>query len=242
MFADSLLESAPHSGHRSAWAKLASALVQSIALAIVLAIPLFHLERLQVIPPLPSIRMTRMPQPPAVQSQPASHTFSTAPTVERELVQPNHIPTTIPRINDRQEQAPEASFGPGACIGECGGGGIPVSTILSRGPAIPIVQPPHAPTGPIRVSDIKLGDLVHKVLPEYPIAAKQLGIHGAVVLMALVGKDGRVEHVQLISGPALLVQPAIGAVEQWQYRPYLLNQEPVEVQTQVTVNFVLNRE
>lgn len=241
MFADSLLESAPHSGHRSAWTKLVSALVQSVALAVVLAIPLFHLERLQVVPSLPSIRMTRMPQPPAVQSQPASRTFSTAPTVEREIVQPNYIPTTIPRINDRQDQAPEASFGQGSCIGDCGGG-ISVNTILSAGPTMPIVQPPRAPNHPIRVSEMKLGDLVHKVLPEYPIAAKQLGIHGAVVLMALVGKDGRVEHVQLISGPPLLVQPAMRAVEQWEYRPYLLNHEPVEVQTQVTVNFVLNRE
>jgi protein TonB len=240
MFADSLLESAPHSGHRSAWAKLASALVQSIALAFVLAIPLLHLERLQLVPPLPSIRMTRMPQPPAIRSQPAVRAYSTAPTVEREIVQPNHIPSTVTRINDRQEQAPDASFEPGSCIGDCAGG-IPVSNILSRGPAIPIVQPPH-PVGPIRVSDIKLGDLVHKVLPEYPMAAKQLGIHGAVVLMALVGNDGRVEHVQLISGPPLLVQPAMRAVEQWQYRPYQLNHEPVEVQTQVTVNFVLNRE
>jgi protein TonB len=104
-----------------------------------------------------------------------------------------------------------------------------------------VVQPPRPP-GPIRVSTIKLGDLVHKVIPEYPIAAKQLRIQGTVVLMAIVGKDGRVEHVQLMSGPPLLVQPAMRAVEQWQYRPYLLNHEPVEVQTQVTVNFVLNRE
>jgi protein TonB len=239
MFADSLLESAPHSEHRSAWTKLTSALLQSFALAVILAIPLFHVERLQIIPPLPSIRMTPLPQPPAVQAQSSARSYSTAPTIERELVQPNHIPTTIARISDKP-QSPEAPFTAVPCVGNCGAG-IPITNILSPGPPIIVVQPPH-PARPIRVSEMKLGDLIHKVVPEYPMAAKQLRIQGTVVLMAIVGKDGRVEHVQLMSGPPLLVQPAMRAVEQWQYRPYLLNQEPVEVQTQVTVNFVLNRE
>jgi protein TonB len=89
---------------------------------------------------------------------------------------------------------------------------------------------------------MQLGDLVRKVVPEYPTIAKQLRMQGSVVLLATVGKDGRVEHVQTVSGPPLLVRSAREAVEQWQYRPYLLNHEPVVVQTQITVNFVLNRE
>jgi protein TonB len=89
---------------------------------------------------------------------------------------------------------------------------------------------------------MQLGTLVRKVLPEYPIIAKQIHQQGAVVLMATIGKNGRIEHVQPISGPPLLIGPAQRAVEQWQYRPYILNHEPVEVQTQITVNFVLNRE
>lgn len=102
------------------------------------------------------------------------------------------------------------------------------------------VTQPHA-TKPPRVSEMQLGDLIRKVIPEYPIIAKQIHLEGAVVLLATVGKDGRVEHVQPVSGPPLLVRPAMIAVEQWQYRPYMLNQEPVVVQTQITVNFVLNR-
>jgi len=81
---------------------------------------------------------------------------------------------------------------------------------------------------------------VHKVLPQYPIIAKQVGVHGQVVLMAIIGKDGHVEQLKAISGHPMLVPSAVHAVEQWQYRPYLLNHEPVEVQTQITVNFVLN--
>lgn len=237
MFADSLLESAPHSQHRSAWTKLASVLVQSLALLVMLAIPLLQVERLQIIPQLPSIRLTNVQRPPAVQSQPVL-SDSIAPTTEREFVQPNRILRTIPRTND-EAQPPAAQFGESQCIGNCGSA-IPVTNILSLGSPMPVVSQPHPPARPPRVSQMQLGDLIHKVIPEYPIAAKQLRIQGAVVLQALVGKDGRVEHVQLISGPPLLVQPAMRAVELWQYRPYLLNHEPVEVQTQVTVNFVLN--
>ena len=87
---------------------------------------------------------------------------------------------------------------------------------------------------------MQLGALVHKVLPEYPAIAKQIRLQGAVVLLATIAKDGHVEHVEPISGPAMLVLPAKRAVEQWQYRPYILNHEPVEVQTQITVNFILN--
>ncbi len=240
MFADSVLESAPHSGHRSAWTKLVSALLQCLALAIALAIPLFHLERLAIVPPLPSIRMTPMPQPPAAQNQSSTRSYSALPTIERQFIQPRVIPNSIPKP-DNQEAAPVAPYAGVPCIGNCSGG-IPVANILSGGSAIDIAPPPRGPSQPPRVSQMQLGDLIHKVIPEYPITAKQLHIQGAVVLIALVGKDGHVQHVQLISGPPLLVQPAMRAVEQWQYRPYLLNHEPVEVQTQVTVNFVLNRE
>src|SRR6185437_2349920 len=64
MFAESLLESAPHPGHRSAWTKLASAMAQSLAVAALLAIPLFHLERIQFVAPPPSIQMTAVAQAP----------------------------------------------------------------------------------------------------------------------------------------------------------------------------------
>lgn len=237
MFAESLVESAPHLGHRSAYTKLVSTLLQCLALAVALTIPLFHLERLQVLPPVPSVRMTRVQPPPNVQQQapPRGQSSAPAPT---QLVEPRHIPPTIARIRDasRIGPAPTANLSP--CIGDCSSS-IPVTNILSPGPVV-VTQPPR-PSRPPRVSTMQLGDLIRKVIPEYPIAAKQLGIQGQVVLTALVGKDGRVEHVQYVSGPALLVEAAKRAVEQWQYRPYVLNSEPIEVQTQITVNFLLER-
>jgi periplasmic protein TonB len=83
------------------------------------------------------------------------------------------------------------------------------------------------------------GNLIHRVQPDYPSIAKLAHVQGKVVLRAIISKAGTIENVQVISGPALLVRAARDAVSQWRYRPYLLNNEPVEVETQVTVNFVL---
>ena len=64
-------------------------------------------------------------------------------------------------------------------------------------------------------------------------------MHGAVILQAVIAKDGSVEKVKVVQGQALLTDAAIAAVKQWRYRPYLLNGEPVEVETTITVNFTL---
>ena len=238
MFADTLLESAPHPAHRAAWSKLASVLLQSVALAVLLAIPLFHVERLQFVPPPPSIQMTSVEQQPAVHEQPATASMSTAPALPNKIVEPKWIPRHVAEGDNVPPMSTSTSLGP-PCEVNCGNA-IPITNLIISGPPMISVTQPH-PAKPLRVSVMELGGLIHKVLPEYPIVAKQIHLEGAVVLMATVGKDGRVEHVQAMSGPPLLVRPAMIAVEQWQYRPYLLNQEPVVVQTQITVNFVLNR-
>jgi protein TonB len=86
---------------------------------------------------------------------------------------------------------------------------------------------------------MQLGALVHKVMPIYPEIAKRTRIQGTVLLSAFIGKDGRVESVVPVSGPPMLVRAAEEAVKQWQYRPYVLNNEPVAVQTSITVHFTL---
>jgi protein TonB len=77
------------------------------------------------------------------------------------------------------------------------------------------------------------------VTPQYPPLAKQARIQGSVVLHAVIGKDGKVQNLQLVSGHPMLTQSAIQAVKQWQYKPYYLNGQPVEVDTNITVNFSL---
>jgi periplasmic protein TonB len=83
------------------------------------------------------------------------------------------------------------------------------------------------------------GFLVHQVKPVYPPLARQARIQGAVLLQAIIGKDGSIENLRLVSGHPMLAPAAIEAVRQWRYRPYTLNRAPVEVQTEITVNFVL---
>lgn len=93
----------------------------------------------------------------------------------------------------------------------------------------------------VRISQgVSEGLLVHKVQPTYPPEARANHVQGHVVLRALIGKDGEIHDLEVISGPPELVQSAMGAVRQWRYRPYYLKGEPVEVDTLITVNYVLH--
>lgn len=83
--------------------------------------------------------------------------------------------------------------------------------------------------------------LIHKVEPQYPAIARAMHLAGTLRLRAIIGADGGVRQVAVISGNALLVQSAVAAVREWRYRPTMLNGEPVEVETFITVNFVLDQ-
>lgn len=83
--------------------------------------------------------------------------------------------------------------------------------------------------------------LIRRVQPIYPLQARRSGIQGPVKLLTVIGKDGKVESVNLISGHPLLAPAAIAAVQQWAYQPYLLKGQPVEVETEILVNFNLSR-
>ncbi len=92
----------------------------------------------------------------------------------------------------------------------------------------------------VRVSQgVSRGLLVHQVSPVYPVSARSNHVQGNVVMQAVIGTDGRIHELRVISGPSELVPAATGAVEQWRYKPFLFEGEPVEVETQITVNFTL---
>jgi TonB family protein len=110
----------------------------------------------------------------------------------------------------------------------------PVAT--TAGPDKPKLAIPQR----VRVAQgVSAGLLLYKVQPAYPPDAQQARIQGTVVLRALISKDGKVENLSLVSGHPMLAPAAIGAVQQWRYKPYLLNGQPVEVSTEVLVNFQL---
>jgi bla regulator protein blaR1 len=95
---------------------------------------------------------------------------------------------------------------------------------------------------PVRVPPGKMQELIRKetkVPPQYPEAAKKARLQGKVILEATISKDGDVENLETNSGDTALVSASIDAVKQWKYKPYLVNGKPVEVKTQVTVNFTL---
>jgi TonB family protein len=92
----------------------------------------------------------------------------------------------------------------------------------------------------VRVSaGVTTGLLLYKVQPVYPSEARQARIQGTVLLRAVIDKNGRIANLEVISGPKELAPAAIGAVQQWRYRPYLLMGDPVEVDTEIRVNFEL---
>jgi TonB family protein len=88
-------------------------------------------------------------------------------------------------------------------------------------------------------SKVMSGNLLTKAVPVYPPAAKKAKIQGTVVLSVIVGADGIVEDIKVLSGPSELQQSAIDAVRQWTYKPYLLNGDPIEVKTTVNVIYML---
>ena len=104
-----------------------------------------------------------------------------------------------------------------------------------------VTPPPRsAPPTRARLSEgVLQGYLIQKVQPGYPALAMAAHIQGPVVLMAVINRSGEIENLRVVSGHPMLAPAALNAVRQWRYQPYRLNGEPVEVETQITVNFVL---
>jgi periplasmic protein TonB len=83
--------------------------------------------------------------------------------------------------------------------------------------------------------------LIRRVEPIYPTIARNVGAQGAVLIKAVISTEGRIEQAQIVSGSPLLSKAALDAIQQWRYRPYYLNDKPVEVETEITVMFTLTR-
>ena len=104
------------------------------------------------------------------------------------------------------------------------------------------ISVPQNAAGPLKISgSVAAGNVLTRVMPIYPPEAKAAKIEGAVVLHAIIGKDGTFKSLELVSGPSELTHSAWEAVKQWTYKPYLLNGEPVEVETDITVHYSLAR-
>jgi TonB family protein len=106
------------------------------------------------------------------------------------------------------------------------------------------IPPPDAIQPKLRTNHISAavtqGFVLRKVAPEYPPSAKASHVTGTVVLQAIIANDGSLKNLHVLNGPAILQQAALDAVKQWVYRPYLLYDEPVEVETTINLTFTLD--
>jgi protein TonB len=240
MFADSLLDSALINRWHRGWTTLISFSMQALLVGAALMVPLLYSEG------LPSLHLMRQavigPPPsrgPAPQIEP-SHGRNLVPknASGSVLMTPQQIPKRVTLETDVPVgPPPELATGGGASGSS--GPGVPNGILSSTGDANVILIPPRPVHHP-PISHWMEGNLVHRVQPEYPPLAVQTRTQGQVVLRAVISREGIIEKLQVVSGHPLLVRAAIEAVRQWRYRPYVLNGEPVEVETQVTVNFVLS--
>ncbi len=238
LFHDSLVVSGAKSRPRNPWAALGSVTLLSLLLLALVLIPLFHtdplpkretLTMLYVLPAAAASNVTRLPAP-----------TSTSRNTPTNMRIPSAVHTT------QEAPSPPLDTAGGLVGGVPGGvvGGIPggvLSEVLRSTGSAPVLATTPAPKRirvPARMAE---ANLVYDVAPKYPPEAGRARIEGTVVLLAVIGKDGTVEDVRVKSGLSLLAQAAIEAVKQWRYRPYLLNGEPVEVDSQITINFTLSR-
>jgi protein TonB len=159
-----------------------------------------------------------------------------------QVVMPPAFPDHVAILHDAPVSEPVSLDDTRDVPGGTGARGDPNGVLGSVG--IAAVMPPPAPrpvARPPRISRMMEGNLIHRVQPVYPTPAKLARIQGSVVLRAVISKDGAIENMAVISGHPMLVKAAMEAVSQWRYRPYMLNGDPFEVETQVTVNFILNQ-
>ena len=101
-----------------------------------------------------------------------------------------------------------------------------------------VARVPPKPAGPLRVSSGTIaGMAISRPDPVYPPIAKAAHVQGSVILHATISKQGTIEQLTVVSGPPMLTGSAVDAVRRWRYKPYLLNNEPTEVETTINVNF-----
>jgi protein TonB len=154
---------------------------------------------------------------------------------------------TSPLNTHPAEYAPVPSSAPspgvGSGVGSGAAGGATDGVMENRMGATTAAVSQVADSPRVRIpEDVSTGLLVSKVLPVYPPTARQARIQGTVVLQAAISKDGTVEALRVASGHPFLIPPAIEAVKQWRYKPYVVNGKPRAVETEVMVNFVLKNQ
>jgi periplasmic protein TonB len=159
------------------------------------------------------------------------------------IVQPPMIPPHVQESAGADEPNIEAGYpGGGNDIPGATGDGSRIPGGSDEGPAAVLPPPPPRPSAPVRRSEgVMEASLIRRIQPVYPIVAKTAHISGTVELRAIIATDGSVRQLQVLSGNPILAQAAVTAVREWRYSPTRLNGLDVEVDTLITVHFVLEQ-
>lgn len=249
LFADSLLDSGQQERTRRKFAAVLSFTFQCLLIGVLLVVPLMFTEEL----PRQQL-LTFLEAPPPPPPPPAAEAVAkVVRQIQSDLLAggklrtPSRIPEKVQMIREEEAPPPLPMGGvvggvpggiPGGQLGGVIGGIVNQTSSLA---ALPKLAVP-APAKRIRVSQgVTKGLLIQKIEPKYPPLALAARIQGQVLLKAIIGKSGEIKELELLSGHPMLAPAAIEAVRQWHYRPFLLNGEPVEVDTTVTVNFQLSQ-
>jgi protein TonB len=235
MFEDSLMESGGRIKTNQKWTGLISTVAQLLLVGFLVLLPLIFTEALPkgqlttwlVAPPPP-------PPPPPPAAPQVQHVQKVSEIVDGALRTPSKIPKKIQMI--KEEEAPANTGVTGGVVGGVPGGssGGVIGGIIGSAAPPPKVATPQK----LRVSSgVADGLKIHDVQPTYPQMARIAHIQGDVILQAVISKTGAIENLHAVSGHPILIQAAMDAVRQWKYKPYILNGEPVEVETTVKVQF-----
>jgi protein TonB len=239
MFQESLVESTPLLRPRNRWPALASIALQTILVAIFLTIPLLYPEALTLNPTrlttLAPPRLRATPPPPTHVVTAISSAPSLAPPTEARRLPAPSIVTDAPPVDS-----------PGLAVGISGTPNpSPFATLTSgnsSSPHVAVAGPTAGSARPVRMnisSGVIAGLLLEPIRPVYPPIARMTRMEGTVVVQAIISKTGHIESAHAISGSAIFYAAALDAVKQARYHPYLLNNEPTEVETTITINFRL---
>jgi protein TonB len=237
MFEDSLMESGNRIRRRNKFWSFVAFLLNAGALLAFVLWPLLHPEALPK-QMMATLMVAPAPPPPPPPAAPAPKVQTKSESLSTELQAPSRIPKAIKQVNEPATPPPMVSLTDMRDLSS----GIPEgigSLIDSDGAGRPTVVKPSAPASLKVSSGVMAGNLIEKTLPQYPAIPKAAGIQGTVVLQATISKSGSIQNLRVISGPPMLQQATLDAVRTWRYKPYLLNGEPVEVETTISVVFNL---
>ncbi|HXZ29209.1 MAG TPA: energy transducer TonB [Terriglobales bacterium] len=246
LFDDSLVESSGRLKTRTGWTVMLSFVLQVLAVGFMILLPLVFIQDL----PRQQLMsfLVAPPPPPPPPAPAAAEQIRSVVKVESDILNgrlrtPTRIPEKVKMITESEAPPPLSSTGgvvggvpggiPGGTLGGVLGGIIGSTAKVPEGVRVPVATR-------IRVSQgVSRGLLISKVEPVYPPMAKVARVQGQVVLHAVISREGTIENLHVVSGHPMLIQSALDAVKQWRYKPYLLNNEPVEVETEIVVDFRL---